>query len=91
MTESPTDSETVERLRNEAETALGELLVGNRRFADGGGQGHSISPARRAELLEGQQQVSMDVDGSGSSQVLTPEQRQQQLAQARERVAFYCR
>lgn len=54
MTESPTDSETVERLRNEAETALGELLVGNRRFADGGGQGHSISPARRAELLEGQ-------------------------------------
>ncbi|PZQ18481.1 MAG: hypothetical protein DI564_04050 [Rhodanobacter denitrificans] len=46
---------------------------------------------RNAELLEGQQQVSMDVDGSGSNQVLTPEQRQQQLAQARERVAFYCR
>lgn len=46
---------------------------------------------RNAELLEGQQQVSMDVDGNGSNQVLTPEQRQTQLAQARERVAFYCR
>ena len=46
---------------------------------------------RNAELLEGQQQVSMDVNGDGSNQVLTPEQRQLQLAQARERVAFYCR
>jgi hypothetical protein len=46
---------------------------------------------RNADLLEGQQQVSMDVNGDGSNQVLTAEQRQEQLAQARERVAFYCR
>ncbi|WP_190278916.1 DUF4124 domain-containing protein [Dokdonella koreensis] len=46
---------------------------------------------RNAELLEGPQQVSMDLKGDGASQTLSAEQRQEQLAQARERIAFYCR
>ena len=33
----------------------------------------------------------MDLKGDGASQTLSAEQRQEQLAQARERIAFYCR
>jgi carbonic anhydrase len=56
---STLESVTADAHRAAAEAALGTVLAGNARFADGEGSAHSLSPERRAALLEAQHPVAV--------------------------------